>query len=199
MDTRPNVVKICFTAEQMKIISKYASHCELGGSSRIFPDAGERQRFLSDNQYIGQAATAALDLYLNGSMDLYIQTRELADKTPWKGDGGVDLIGTNLDVKCSRMRCGLNFLYHLYIRNREFHPENCYWLALMPEGQNDCVYLVGFCDGSYDDGTGRKILIPPDPKNPDRHSLREDKLNSPQSFFGIGSKETELRELFGTG
>ena len=79
---------------------------------------------------------------------LYQLTRTVRDLTPEAGDGGGDLLATNVDVKCSVMRAGPDPLrYRLLVRPKERLPDAVYLLALVAPDvwTTGTVTLVGWC------------------------------------------------------
>jgi hypothetical protein len=139
--------KVFIQREELNIIEGFAKNAQLGGKSNI--RTFDRIEKLKEDQLTAQLGEAALSKLITGSIGLYIQTRQMRDKTPWKGDGGTDLIGYKIDVKTSRARRGLDFPYHLWVREREYNPETIYYLAIVPADKNDVVYFLGWAQGKY--------------------------------------------------
>ena len=141
------MITITFTSQELNVIKQYAKNAELGGKSNI--RTKNRQETLSLDQLTGQCGEAALSKLFTGNLDEYIQSRDKKDKTPWIGDGGSDLLDMGIDVKTSRMRAGKNFLYHLWVRPKEYHPKTIYYLALMEPDIDDEVHFIGWVQGQY--------------------------------------------------
>lgn len=138
--------KISFTEEELKIISYHAKQLEFNGISRI-RESEDRKKNLKIDQLTGQLGEAALSKLLTGSIDLYDRTRKQKEKHIRDGDDGSDLIGYRVDVKTSRTRMPKGFLYHLMVRDKEYHEDVMYYHALVPMNSTD-VYFTGTMEGS---------------------------------------------------
>lgn len=158
------MIKIEFAQDEIKIIEEYARDAQLGGKSNI--RTSDRHSMLSCDQLTGQLGEAALSKYISGNIELYKKTRQERNKNKWIGDGGADLIGYNIDIKTSVARRGINFFYHLWIREREYNQSTLYILAIVPENEK-CVYLLGWC-------YGRDITI----KKGDRYEVCVNRMRS---------------------
>lgn len=157
---------ITFSHDELAIIRYHAKNCELGGKSNI--RTRDRLTTLSSDQLTGQLGEAALHKWIFGSLDKYHSGRNKIDALPrGSNDGGTDIQGAYEDVKTSRMRAGEYHLYWLWVREREYKPETIYYLALIPMGKDDTVYLVGWAHGKY-------MQYEPEYG---RYALRQDKLN----------------------
>jgi hypothetical protein len=124
-----------------------AAHAELGGVSRV-REAADRAAQLKQDQGVGQLGEIALSKYLGGTPLFYELTRVVRGMNPDRGDGGADLLATNVDVKCSQMRAGLDPLrYRLLVRPQERVATAVYVLALVGADvwQTGLVQLVGWC------------------------------------------------------
>jgi len=136
-----SIKKISITENELKIISYYAKQLELNGVSRI-RDKEDRKKNLKIDQLTGQLGEAALSKLLTGNIDLYSKTRKHKNEHIRDGDDGSDLIGYRVDAKASRARMPKGFKYHLMVRDREYHSDVMYYLALIPLNSTD-VYFVG--------------------------------------------------------
>lgn len=125
--------EVFLTREELKVVLKNAMLAEMGGKSHIRSTV-ERGSHLSEDQLTGQIGQAAGCKWWTGSLVEYIQVRNKANADPWKGDGGQDLVGLNLDFKCSVMRNpNMNPAhYQLLVRPAERHKDWVYVQLLMP-------------------------------------------------------------------
>ncbi len=116
--------------DELRLVEHFAAQAAIGGTSHVRGD--DRAAKLRDDQLVGQAGECALSRYLSGSSLLYALTRTRRNLAPTAGDGGGDLVGTNIDVKCSVMRYSLDPLqYRLLVRPAELHLGTLYVLALV--------------------------------------------------------------------
>lgn len=145
---------IDLTREQLALCLHYTKNCTFGGKSAIPWTPEERAKTLFPNNFVGQLGTLAGCIALYGQEEgqkEYIRARELADKTPFKGDGGRDIEGKNIDIKCSYMRRSKNPEdYNLLIRPPEYHKDWIYILALattidIEDIKTMRIYIVGWC------------------------------------------------------
>jgi len=128
----------------------FAASAAVGGRSEVRGRA-DREHFLVTDQEVGQLGESALSKYIGGTLLFYELTRTIRDLDPQAGDGGGDLLATNLDVKCSVMRASPDPLrYRLLVRPRERHADSVYVLALVAPDvwQTGDVQLVGWCKDS---------------------------------------------------
>lgn len=148
MLTPSHLQTIQFTPDEWAVIRDHAAKAALGGQSRVFADRAQRLERLGDDQLVGQAGEAALSKWLTGTLDWYAETRDVRNAAPTLGDAGTDLLGANLDVKCSLMRASADPLrYRLLVRPDERHADTIYVLALVPPTR-DRVILVGWARDS---------------------------------------------------
>lgn len=127
---------------------EHAQKASIGGTSHV-RNTDQRKSSLFDDQLTGQVTMAAASFYLFGSWEKWIEERERANRTPFKGDGGTDFLGTNFDVKGSRMRYGSDpMAYRLIVRPAEAHASSMYILALCGNTDPWNVCLVGCMPGS---------------------------------------------------
>lgn len=112
-------------------VRKNAEAACIGGRSNV--RGSDRQEALSEDQIVGQAGQYAGSLWLYGNIVPYLNSRWVANQNPTKGDGGCDLIGTNIDFKTSRVRSRSRDLlsYRLAVRPRELYDDWTYVLALV--------------------------------------------------------------------
>lgn len=130
--------------EHVPFILANAKKAEIGGISHI--RTKNRQSCLSEDQLVGQISTYCASLILTGSSKGYFAAREKANRNPFAGDNGVDIIGlNNVDVKSSLMRRSQNPLdYRLLVRPKERHQNWIYVLCLVPKKQPYQCYVVGW-------------------------------------------------------
>lgn len=137
------------TGALRRLAEDYASRAALGGQSHV-RDADARRAALSEDQVTGQLGQIALHLYWHGHLHLYRVGRTVQDQYPTVGDGGMDMVGTNLDVKTSLVRTALPLeKHHLLVRPAERHPDWCYVQALLTESE---IHLMGWYPDSDLDG-----------------------------------------------
>ena len=147
---------IWLTDDELLIIKRNAELKGFPSKTTFYGKTYNQAKMLAD-QFTGQAGEAALSKYLTGSIELYCKTRAVRNENPYLGDGGTDLLGLKVDVKTTRMLNGNVKGYHLWIREKEFHRNITYYLALMPAERNDQVMIIGSIDGAdipkakYDD------------------------------------------------
>ncbi len=141
--------KIVLNVDKLKLCHKFARNCCIGGKSNIRNKRDRSNNLVIDN-FIGQVGTLAGSIYLLGESRgilEYVKARKKADRNPFIGDGGEDLMGYNIDIKCSYMRRSKNpNSYNFLIRPRERH---CNWVYLQTladkTGKNEItVYMVGW-------------------------------------------------------
>lgn len=139
----PVPVTIPLTELHHALASRMAKQCALGGVSRVRAGAARRES-LEQDQLVGQLGQLAMSIYLYGHAQPYVLSRHVQNQHPHLGDNGIDLLGTNLDVKTSLMRASPSVLkYNLVVRPAEKHASRVYALALIPEAL-DQVHLVGW-------------------------------------------------------
>lgn len=137
-------VVVTFTEEERKLIITQARAAELGGQSHLRPE-GERSATLGTDQLTGQIGQAALHKWLYGNLRRYQLERQRQNRTPWNGDGGHDVDGLKVDVKCSLLREGADPEgYHLWVRLPEAHDGWVYVLALVPQDKRGTCWLMGW-------------------------------------------------------
>jgi hypothetical protein len=112
------------------LVRQNARLAAIGGRSQI--RAEQRQGMLLQDQLVGQAGEIALSLYMFGNPLAYTANRAERNANPHRGDQGTDVPGGNVDVKASCLKEGTPWSrYHLYVRDRELHPQTVYVLALV--------------------------------------------------------------------
>lgn len=145
-----DVVVIELSAAELERSQHFAANAQVGGRSEVRAKE-DRQQSLVTDQAVGQLGEAALSKFLGGTMLFYELTRTVRDLDPHAGDGGGDLLATNVDVKCSLMRASADPLrYRLLVRPKERHAGMVYVLALVAPDvwQTGIVHLVGWCKDS---------------------------------------------------
>lgn len=160
-------------AAQLERCLFFAGNAEIGGASNIRSSAGERMAEISVDQMVGQVGTLALSCWMLGKAAGYAEYargRIAADRNPTSGDGGADILGTNIDVKSSLHRYAQKspFEYNLLVRPQERHPGHVFVLGLVeiedPAARVDTwrtarVHLVGWA-------TNEELRPPPQGDNP---------------------------------
>jgi hypothetical protein len=140
---------ILLNRNKLDICFKFAKNCSIGGKSQIRGSDDRKKNLLFDN-FIGQLGTLAGCIFLLGEakgMEEYTKAREQADKNPFVGDGGKDLLDYNLDIKCSYMRNSQNpETYNFLIRPRERHKDWVYLQTLAQKNSNKefIVHIAGW-------------------------------------------------------
>jgi hypothetical protein len=141
MDTRRTIL-IPISESMLSLAVRFAKAACLGGQSSI--RAGDRMEKLLEDQTVGQLGQMALAVWKDGHIGEYLMQRAAANNYPTHGDGGADLIGSNIDVKTSLMRGSDDPMqYRLAVRPAEMHDGWVYMLAVVPQ-QMDAVHLVGW-------------------------------------------------------
>lgn len=136
-------IQIGFQDDEIKLILDNAREAELGGRTwvRDYRDP----RYTATDSEVGQLGEAALSKFLTGNIEAYKQSRAIRNADRWEGDGGIDLPGTKLDIKTSLARQGLDFAYHLWVREKEYHQDNLYVLGIVEALD---VFLLGWYPGA---------------------------------------------------
>jgi hypothetical protein len=141
--------KIILTNKELKICYNFTKNACIGGKSHI-RNKEDRQRSLVIDNFIGQVGTLAGSIFILGRVEgtkEYIKCRENQDKNPFVGDGGKDLTGMNIDIKCSYMRRSKDpNTYNFLIRPRERHDNWIYLQTLANKNDNNKieVYIAGW-------------------------------------------------------
>jgi hypothetical protein len=142
-----DIITLRLNQQAMAIINNMAGKACLGGVSHV-RERADRLDSLNVDQIIGQIGTYGCTEYLLGTNEPYIRMREEINKNPHIGDDGVDIPGTNIDVKTSFMRSNsLPMLkYRLPVRPAERHEDHRYILGLVSEysKQHAILHLVGW-------------------------------------------------------
>jgi len=131
--------------DDFELIKANAEAANLCYGSKI-KDRAEQKKTNAEDQLIGQLGEWAGCIWLRGSADEYFTRREEINKTPWLGDNGADVTGSNVDIKASFMRNRkMNILdYKLFVRPIDMHPNRIYVLALAYPDEPQTVYLIGW-------------------------------------------------------
>jgi hypothetical protein len=142
---RINVITLFISDDESEKVRENAKLAMVGGVSRIRNNK-ERKKSLAEDQLVGQISTYVGSVFLTGSADGYYKARDKANKNPYKGDGGVDIIGLpNVDIKGSMMRYSQDPLkYRLLVRSQERHKDWIYVLAMVPKQRPYKCHLVGW-------------------------------------------------------
>ena len=151
-------------------ISQYAEESCIGGGSHA-RKGGDRQRRLKEDQRIAMAGNLALSLYLTGNPSGFWLSRWHVNVDKYRGDGGSDFPGSNIDIKASRLSKKRLWSDHrLIVDPNEYKPDTLYILALAdktPSGY--AVYLIGY-------SLGRDLTFGKLGKWGDKHYLRASDL-----------------------
>jgi hypothetical protein len=139
-----DVIAFTVPPKAQAFIRQMAEKAQVGGTSHV-RDPQSRTQAMGEDQLVGQLGQFALSVYLTGDTKEYVRAREKANANPTSGDGGADILDSNIDIKTSRMRAGEDPVgYTLPVRPAERHPNWIYILALVPKKRDDLVYLVGW-------------------------------------------------------
>jgi hypothetical protein len=151
-------VRVSIPEYEMGLIRQHARAAEIGGASNI-RGLDDRLENLAQDQLVGQVCHYAAMRYLTGSVDGYRAAREAANRNPYRGDGGRDVVGLPIDVKGSLIRGERPAGNHrLLVRPRERRPKWIYVLALAESLDPPVVQLMGWTEDSdlpVVDGDGR--------------------------------------------
>ena len=127
------MICVHLTRQQLVVCWQQANQWWLGGNSQI-REVEDRREMLIEDQLVGQIGNAAGCLWWYGNMDAYLQSREIANADPWRGDGGSDLPGLHIDFKTSMMRGPQDPAYYkLLVRPAERHKGCVYIRVLIPK------------------------------------------------------------------
>ena len=150
MLSEKDFVAVKISEYYFKVASHMGKKAEIGGVSRIFKDKKERVARQKVDSLVGQLGTLAGVKLFSGGIEKYVESRYMQNKFPHSGDGGEDIIGSNIDFKVSLKRYpDKNPLsYHLLVRPRERHSKQVYIHGLIlpwPEdGQPSEVIFTGW-------------------------------------------------------
>ena len=130
--TEADILNFTLNEQQMAVIIAMAKKAAIGGTSQIRGEEDRRNKLLQD-QVVGQIGQYVGSLWLYGSSDPYMQSRWQANQNPTIGDGGSDILGSNIDFKTSAARKTDRPLlnYNLLVRPRELHENWVYILILV--------------------------------------------------------------------
>ena len=143
-----SVLSFTLSKEEIDGIVKQARLATIGGESSIRL-ADDRKKKLIQDQVVGMAGHYALCKYWFGDDHMFRVQRFFANQYPNMGDGGVDIPGSNVDIKTSHLHTSLPIIEHcLPVRPREFKESTVYILGLF-EVSDDIykVHLVGWAKG----------------------------------------------------
>lgn len=136
-------VRVALTTDLLRLAQRQAKLCCIGGRSNI-RESQDREAELEIDQTVGQIGQIALALWKDGHIGEYLAQRAAANAYPTQGDGGADLLGSNIDVKSSRMRHSDDPMrYRLAVRPRELHDGWMYVLCLVDSMMTGAM-LVGW-------------------------------------------------------
>jgi len=138
-----HLVHIPMTQDLLRLAQRQAKLACIGGRSNIRED-DDRQDNLIIDQTVGQIGQIALALWKDGHVGEYLSQRAAANAYPTQGDGGGDLLGSNIDVKASRLKPdAAPMRYRLAVRPAELHEGWMYVLCLV-EPMLTSATLVGW-------------------------------------------------------
>jgi hypothetical protein len=153
MINKQDIVKIYFSIPEAKEILNVSKTICFNGKSNIFQDKDKRKEEGLKNQFAGQLGEASLFKYFfrKDGMKFYQSVREVKNQNLYVGDNGSDIPNCNIDIKCSHWKYKTSPLtYHLWIREREYHENWMYVLALTKKIEKQyCVYLLGWSKSEY--------------------------------------------------
>jgi hypothetical protein len=134
-----DIVRVRINRFYFSVAEFEAKEAEVGGVSRIFSDKAERLERQKIDSLVGQLGTLAGNKLFSGGIEGYIQSRYMQNKFPHIGDGGEDIIGTNIDFKVSLWRYDhMTALdYHLLVRPRERHERQIYVHGLIKPWEDE--------------------------------------------------------------
>lgn len=139
----PRPIEIPVSEGMLRTAQRLGRAACIGGRSSV-RDAEDRMDALEQDQIVGQLGQMALSLWKDGHLGEYLIQRAVANADPLRGDGGSDLVGSNVDVKASLMRSSDDPLsYRLPVRPAELHDGWVYVLALV-DPMMTRVWLVGW-------------------------------------------------------
>lgn len=148
-----DIVQVTLNEDEVALCRSYARDAEIGGRSNI-RGREDRDANLSLDNVVGQYGTLAFACWLlpDCGVDAYVVTREAQNENPTQGDGGIDLLGIELDVKTSVCRGNQPLReYNLLVRPNEYHRNWLYLLGLIPHRTPEwtwktvTVLLMGWC------------------------------------------------------
>jgi hypothetical protein len=137
------------------LVQYEAVHAEMGGESSVYENHVQRIENLPEDQLTGQAGNFALHQLVfkeEYCVGLYKKSRAPFHINPRRGDNGMDIIDTHIDVKnsftLSRTEKETVYIndYNLIVRPREFYLDWVYVAALSEKLDNDELktYLIGW-------------------------------------------------------
>ncbi len=142
MISRDDLVVVDLDNSLLQIILKQSRLSSIGGSSQA--RGSDRQCTLNEDQISGHACHMASSIHFFGSIDKFLEQREKANADPYKGDGGVDFLGTRIDIKGGNKRKSKNILdYNLIVPEPEYHKDFCYVSALTKKFQESTIASQG--------------------------------------------------------
>lgn len=132
-----DIITVRLGKASLRLIEKHARLAEMGGVSRVRPDRQDRVDSLKTDQLVGQIGQYAGSKWMTGSAEPYRLSRWVANQNPDRGDGGSDILGSNIDFKASLVRRSDRSLlqYNLPVRPHERHGGWIYVLVLVTDLQ----------------------------------------------------------------
>jgi len=131
MIAKVDLIPMTVPVTEMKYLVRMAKAACIGGKSNI--RGADRNDKLLEDQVVGQIGQYVGSRWLQGNPLPYVQARWVANQNPTVGDGGSDILGSNLDFKASLVRTpgGDPLDYRLAVRPRERHDGWVYVLVLV--------------------------------------------------------------------
>ena len=161
------MIHVVLSEDEVELALWQAAHCSFGGVSRV--RSTDRSTTVHSDNVVGQLGQIALHKYWHGHLLWYGVGRHRQNQTPLQGDGGEDLLGTNVDVKTSVMRAGSDpTRYNLLVRPAERHDCWVYVLALIEPDWEDALPPTVLLAGWYND----EDLPKPEPLGPFRGACK---------------------------
>lgn len=141
---------------------EYSKYLPQEGHSQFRAHGEERDKTKYLDSLTGHIGNYIGCYHFLGSSDPFRQSRCVANKNPYQGDNGSDIIGSNCDFKTSIMRKSVNPMdYHLIVRPKERHDNNLYVRILLEPIINNqtTAYISGWA-------TDDMLPINPEPSGP---------------------------------
>ena len=149
----PSPVTIALSTSDTHLCERFARESSMGGRSQVRPDRAERLATLNTDQLVGHLGNLAGCMWLYGkALGHYIfRTTQHDFGHRWdgrvgRGDGGSDIIGSNIDFKsCEWSLVGARPLTEVFlpVRPHERHEQWLYVLVLV-EPKKDAAHIVGW-------------------------------------------------------
>jgi len=170
---------------QWTLVREMSKRSCIGGRSSF--RIGSRVTTLMDDQMVGHSVGYVATRHLFGSAQKYIEARAEADSHPFVGDGGVDILHSNIDFKGTRWGKVHPIDRRFLIHERDYRDDKVFVFGMVKLYRTSCdVVLVGYAHGSQ--------LLACDPGNPDQRDIWSSRSLSP-GFRGYCIRGVELNPL----